>query len=119
MVKEDNVAKKYKGKSDPGAVHLWREDLPIEIKVVLNNNEDAFPKDLSLGLPPICKGGEFKIEIEDDAPPVHRPLYKLSPLELVETKKQIEHMLEHGFISPSDSPYGAPVLIAPKKDCGL
>ena len=28
-------------------------------------------------------------------------------------------MLEHGFIRPSDSPYGAPVLFAPKKDGGL
>ena len=28
-------------------------------------------------------------------------------------------MVEHGFIRPSDSPYGAPVLFAPKKDSGL
>ena len=64
-------------------------------------------------------GHEFKIELEDDAPPVHRPIYKLSPLELAEAKKQIEYMLEHGFIQPSNSPYGAPVLFAPKKDGGL
>ena len=116
MVKEENVAEKYKGKSDLGAVYSWREDLPIEIKAVLNDYEDVFPKDLPPGLPPIRKGQEFKIELEDDAPPVHRPLYKLSPLELAEAKKQIEYMLEHGFIRPSDSPYGAPVLFALKKD---
>ena len=119
MVKEENVAEKYKGKSDLGAVHLWREDLPVEIRAVLNDYEDVFPKDLPPGLPPIRKGHEFKIELKDDTPPVHRPLYKLSPLELAEAKKQIEYMLEHGLIRPSDSPYGAPVLFALKKDSGL
>ena len=52
-------------------------------------------------------------------PPVHRPLYKMSPLELDEAKKQIESMLEHGFVRPSDSPYGAPALFVPKKDGSL
>ena len=37
MVKEENVAKKYKGKSDLGTIHLWREDLPEEIKPNLKN----------------------------------------------------------------------------------
>ena len=119
MVKEEKVAKKYKGKSDLGAIYLWREDLPTEIKVVLDEYEDVFPKDLPPELPPIHKGHEFKIELEDDAPPVHQPLYKLSPLELAEAKKQIEYMLEHGFIRTSNSPYGAPVLFALKKDGGL
>ena len=36
-----------------------------------------------------------------------------------EAKKQIESMLEHGFIKPLDSPYGAPVLFVPKKDGSL
>ena len=57
--------------------------------------------------------------MEPDTKPVHRPIYKLSPLELEEGKKQIEYMLEHGFIRPSESPWGAPMLFAPKKDGGL
>ena len=64
-------------------------------------------------------GHEFKIELEDDTPPMHKPIYKLSALELKEAKKQIEYVLEHGYIRPSISPYGAPVLFAPKKDGGL
>ena len=119
MVKEENMAKKYKGKSDLGAVHLRTEDLPVEIRAVLNDYKDVFPKDLPPGLPPICKGHEFKIEFEDDTPLVHWTLYKLSPLELAKAKKQIEYMLEFGFITPSNSPYGAPILFAPKKDGGL
>ena len=119
MVKEETVAKKYKGKSDLGAFHLWREDLPEEIKAVLKKYDDVFPKDLPPTLPPICKGHEFKIELEDDTPPVHRPLYKLSPLELEEAKKQIEYMLKHGFIRSLDTLYSALVLFALNKDGGL
>ena len=65
------------------------------------------------------QGHEFRINLEDDVPLVYRPLYKMSPLELQEAKEQIQVMLEHGFIQPSQSPYGAPVLFAPKKDGGL
>ena len=65
------------------------------------------------------KGHEFRIDLEDDTPPVHRPIYKLSPLELEECRKQIQYMLDKGFIRPSDSPYGAPVLFVPKHDGGL
>ena len=64
-------------------------------------------------------GHEFKIDLEGETPPIHRPLYKLSPLELTKAKNQIQEMLEHEFIRPSDSPYGAPVLFVPKKDASL
>ena len=60
MVKEENVAEKYKGKSDLGAIHLWREDLPIEIKVVLNDYEDVFPKDLPPGFHQYARGTSSK-----------------------------------------------------------
>ena len=117
--KEEDVAMKYKGKSDLDVVHLWREDLPKEIEVVLKEFEDIFPKDLPPRHPPIHKGHEFKIDLEDDMPLVHRPIYNLSLLNLEEASKQIECMLEHGFIQSSESPYGAQVLFAPKKDGGL
>ena len=71
MVKEENVVEKYKGKSDLGAVHLWREDLPAKIKAVLNDYEDVFAKDLPPRLPPLRKGHELKIELKDDVLLVH------------------------------------------------
>ena len=64
-------------------------------------------------------GHEFKIELENDTPPIHRLISKLSPFVLEEARKQIQCMLEHGYIRSSISPYGAPVLFAPKKDGGL
>ena len=38
-----DVAKQYKGKSDLGAVHVWREDMPECIKAVLKEYSDIFP----------------------------------------------------------------------------
>ena len=84
--------------SDLDSAQLQREDLPEEIKAILKEYRDVFPTDLPIGLPPVRKGHQFKIELEDDVPPVHKPLYKLSPLELKEAKKQIESLLEHKFI---------------------
>ena len=97
----------------------WDRALPSSIRAVLEEYDDVFPQDLPLGLPPVREGHGFKIDLEDEVPPVHHPLYKMSPLELDEAKKQIESMLEHGFVRPSDSPYGAPVLFVPKKDGSL
>ena len=93
----------------------WDQALPSQICAVLEEFDDVFPQDLPLGLPPVRQGHEFKIDLEDDVPRVHRPLYKMSPLELEEAKKQIESMLEHGFVRASDSPYSALVLFIPKK----
>ena len=109
--------------SKRGRVALWTRIicpplLPSHIHAVLEEFDDIFHQDLPLGLPPMHQGHEFKMDLEDNVPPVHRPLYKMSPLELEEAKKQIESMLEHGFVRPSDSPYGAPVLFVPKKKDG-
>ena len=79
----------------------------------------AVPVPLKWPLPLRPVAVEAHLWLKDGMPPMHRPLYKLSLLELAKAKNHIEYMLEHGFIRPSDSPYGAPVLFAPKKDGGL
>ena len=76
----------------------YHKDIPEEIKAVLQEYKDIFPTDLPPRLSPARMGHEFKIELEDDTPPIHRPIYKLSPLELEEAKKQIQYMLEQGYI---------------------
>ena len=78
----NDVAKQTKEKV--GVTPVWREDLPASIKAVLEEYSDIFPQDLPPGLPPTRMGHEFRIDLEDNTPPVHRPLYKLSPLELEE-----------------------------------
>ena len=101
-------------------VHVWREDMPECIKAVLKEYDDIFSHRTCLQDYLLSGWGmSSEIDLEDDTPLVHKPLYKLSPLELEEAHKQIQYMLEHGFIRPSNSPYGAPVLFALKKDGGL
>ena len=97
----------------------FHSDMPESIKDVLSKFKDVFPVDLQAGRLPVQLGHEFKTDLQDDTPPVQRPIYKLSPMDLAEAKRQIEYVLEHGFIRPSQSPYGAPMLFAPKKDGGL
>jgi hypothetical protein len=67
------------------------------------------------GLPPESHG-QHNIELEPDARPQWRPMYRLSPAELQEVKDQIQTYLEKGWIRPSTSPWSAPILFAPKKD---
>ena len=53
---------------------LFQKDTPECIQKVLKEYSDVFPVDLPPDLPPIRQGHEFKIDLEDDQPPVHRPL---------------------------------------------
>ena len=53
----------------------WRQNLPPNIKAVLEEYDDVFLDELLLGLPLARQGFEFKIELEDDTPPVHSPIY--------------------------------------------
>ena len=52
----------------------WDQALPSDIRVVLEEFDDVFPQDLTLGLPPVHKGHEFRINLEDDVPPTPGPL---------------------------------------------
>ena len=48
--------------------------------------------------------------------PPYRPPYRLGPAEQDALEEQIKDLLAQGFIRPSCSPYGAPILFVPKKD---
>ena len=106
-----------------GHLYRSREDkkgnFPDNIWRICKEFQVVFHKDLPKGAPPKRMGHGFKIDLELDTAPVHRPIYKLSPLKLQAVKTQIDSMLEHGFIRPSQSPWGSPVLFVPKKGCDL
>ena len=83
---------------------------------------DVFPEDL-LGLPP-DREVEFSIELEPGTAPFSRHLYRMALRELAEMKKQLEELMDKGFIRPSSSPWGCPVIFVKNKDgtlrmCGL
>ena len=60
----------------------WYQALPSQIHTILEEFDDVFPQDLSLGLPPLRQGHEFRIDLEDDLAPTNHPFYKMSLLEV-------------------------------------
>lgn len=76
--------------------------------------QDVFPEEL-LGLPP-NREVEFGIDLLPGMAPVSIAPYRMAPKELVELNAQIQELLDRGFIRPSVSSWGAPVLFVKKKD---
>ncbi|GJT88480.1 reverse transcriptase domain-containing protein [Tanacetum coccineum] len=75
---------------------------------------EVFPDDLK-GLPP-QRQVEFRIELIPGATPVAKSPYRLAPSEMQELSEQLKELQDKGFIRPSHSPWGAPVLFVKKKD---
>jgi len=62
---------------------------------------------------------DLKINLDENSIPPLGHMYSLSQTELVALREFIDEHLATGFIRPSRSPYGAPVLFVKKKDGGL
>ena len=86
----------------------------MSIPRVVCEYEDVFPNELS-GLPP-HKDVDFVIELHPSTSPISMTSYRMTPVELHELKVQLQELLDKGFIRPSTSPWGSPVLFAKKKD---
>ncbi|GKD57834.1 putative reverse transcriptase domain-containing protein [Tanacetum coccineum] len=85
------------------------EDVPI-----VRDFPEVFPEDLP-GIPP-ARQVEFQIDLVPGAAPVARAPYRLAPSEMKELAEQLQKLSDKGFIRPSSSPWGAPVLFVNKKD---
>ncbi|GJS92621.1 putative reverse transcriptase domain-containing protein [Tanacetum coccineum] len=85
------------------------EDIPVVREFL-----EVFPEDLP-GLPPV-RQVEFEIDLIPGATPVARAPYRLYPLEMQELSIQLQELADRGFIRPSTSPWGTPVLFIKKKD---
>jgi hypothetical protein len=83
---------------------------------ILNSYSDVFEPP-STGL--VDDLAPPSVTLEPDAVPPNRPAFRLSLLERQELESQVSKMLEKGWIQPSSSPYGAPVLFVPKPDGSL
>jgi hypothetical protein len=86
----------------------------IEDIRIVSEFPDVFPEEL-LGMPPEHKV-EFAIELISGTAPISKRAYRVSGTELVDLKKQIDELLEKGYIRLSTSPWVAPVLFVEKKD---
>jgi hypothetical protein len=81
---------------------------------VVNEFPNVFPEELP-GMPP-DRDTEFVIELMPSTAPIYKSPYRMATSELVELKEHIMELLEKGFIHPSSSPWGAPVIFVLKKD---
>jgi hypothetical protein len=81
---------------------------------VVSEFPDVFSEELP-GMPP-DRDIEFVIELMPSTASIYRSPYRMATLELIELKKHIRELLEKGFICPSSSPWGAPVIFVPKKN---
>ncbi|GJV27485.1 putative reverse transcriptase domain-containing protein [Tanacetum coccineum] len=108
----DLVYAKYHARiiCDEKVVHI-----PIDGEtLIIRENFQKFSEDLP-GLPPI-RQVEFQIDLIPRAALVARAPYRLAPSEMQELSDQLQELADRGFIRPSTSPWGAPVLFVKKKD---
>ena len=94
-------------------VEIGKEGTILDEIPVVREFPDVFPDDIA-GLPPE-REVEFTIDLILGTEPISIPPYRMTPVELRELKAQLEELLSKGFIRPSISPWGAPVLFVKKK----
>ncbi|GJV78623.1 putative reverse transcriptase domain-containing protein [Tanacetum coccineum] len=85
------------------------EDVPI-----VRDFPEVFLKHFP-GIPP-TRQVEFQIDLIPSVAPVARAPYRLAPSEMKELLDQLQELSDKGFIRPSSSPWGAPILFVKKKD---
>jgi hypothetical protein len=92
-------------------------ELPLKKIPVVCEYADVFPDELP-GMPPDWDI-EFAIELQPGTTHISKRPYRMPPAELAELKKQLQGLLDMGFIHPSTSPWGCPALFVKKKDESL
>jgi hypothetical protein len=90
---------------------------PVKKISVVYEYAYLFPNELP-GMPP-DRDIEFAIELQPGTAPISKRPYRMPPAELAELKKQLQELLDKGFIRPSTSPWGCPALFVKKKDESL
>lgn len=107
------------GEDSSSADYVSVKGQRLAVQIVEHEFPDVFPDKLPPGLPPSRGELDHAIPLVPGAQPVNKSPYRMSPLELDELKRQLQELLDLGFIQPSTSPWGAPVLFARKKGGAL
>ncbi|XP_044489106.1 uncharacterized protein LOC123213696 [Mangifera indica] len=77
--------------------------------------EDLFPEEIPHGLP-LLRGIERQIDFIPRAAIPNRPAYRTNPKETKEIQRQVDELVEKGFVRESLSPCLVPIILVPKKD---
>ncbi|GBG76683.1 hypothetical protein CBR_g22900 [Chara braunii] len=113
-----SVESNLPSRADADAEELARytADLEPAVRDLIREYHNVFPSSFSYaGIPPM-RDVEHSIQLVPDYRVHHQAPYRLSIPEATELKRQLEELLRLGFIKPSNSPWGAPVLFARKAD---
>ena len=89
--------------------------LPPAVTNLLQEYEDVFPAEIPSGLPPL-RGIEHQIDLIPGATLPNRAAYRTNPEETKEIQRQVQDLLDRGYVRQSLSPCVVPVLLVPKKD---
>lgn len=100
------VGKDEEGGTAPDRFQLQCQAVLDKFPVMAEGTTPPFPKERAV---------DHKIELLEGAKPVKKRAYRLSPLELDELKRQVEDLMKRGYIQPSVSPFGSPVIFVKKK----
>jgi hypothetical protein len=92
-------------------------ELPLKKIPVVCEYVDVFPNELP-GMPP-DRDIEFAMELQPGTTPISKRPYRMPPAELAELKKEMQELLDKGFIHPNISPWGCPALFVNKKNESL
>jgi hypothetical protein len=90
-------------------------DIPPAVTKLLQDYADVFPKELPPGLPPI-RGIEHRIDLIPVTQLPNRAMYRNNPNETKEIQRQVQALLDKGYICECLNPCSVPVLLVPKKD---
>ena len=91
-----------------------KEVLKLDHIPVVREFPNVFPEDLP-GIP-IDREIEFSIDLLPETSSILKAPYWMAPTKLKELKEQLQELLDKGYIRPSASPWGAPILFVRKKD---
>jgi transposase InsO family protein len=92
-----------------------QHSLPPAVANILQDYCDVFPSEIPPGLPPI-RGIEHQIDLIPGASLPNRAPYRTNPEETKEIQRQVQELLNKGYVRESLSPCAVPVLLVPKKD---
>ena len=98
---------------------LIQDKAPTKVLSEYADYADVFSSNLAMELPKNTGINEYAIELQDGRQPSYGPIYSLGLVELETLKTYIKTYLKTGFIQPSKSPAGAPILFNKKSDKSL